>query len=218
MTATTSVVTTPTTTPTTTTPTATAPIATAAAVSTTRERRWTDVFKRWPTLLALVMSADALFGGGERGEVVEGFGEGLLILPLLYLVVAKLERRGATWPVFAIGTVSLTVLRLLDVVSPSVVFVGVAVAALVWSTFGKQVREPGFLKAEAWGTIGFVALGLAGLAVDAELGRYLLAAGWFLHGVWDLVHLRIDKVVAPSFAEWCAVIDIVIAIQLAFIV
>ena len=44
-----------------------------------------------------------------------------------------------------------------------------------------------------------------------ELGRYLVAAGWFLHGVWDLVHLRLDKVVARSYAEWCGVVDILVA-------
>ncbi|MCX4903070.1 hypothetical protein [Streptomyces sp. NBC_00878] len=57
-----------------------------------------------------------------------------------------------------------------------------------------------------------------GLAVDPDLGRCLVAAGWFFHGVWDFVHLRLDKVVARSFAEWCAVVDVLIAVHLLFLV
>jgi Ni/Fe-hydrogenase subunit HybB-like protein len=64
--------------------------------------------------------------------------------------------------------------------------------------------------------LGFGALALAGLAVDPDLGRYLVAAGWFLHGIWDLVHLKLDRVVARSYAEACAVVDLVIAAELAF--
>jgi hypothetical protein len=34
------------------------------------------------------------------------------------------------------------------------------------------------------------------------------------HGVWDFVHLRADKVVARSYAEWCGVLDVLVAAQL----
>ena len=43
-------------------------------------------------------------------------------------------------------------------------------------------------------------------------GRYVVAAGWFGHAAWDLAHLRADKVVSRSFAEWCTVFDILRAI------
>jgi hypothetical protein len=43
-----------------------------------------------------------------------------------------------------------------------------------------------------------------------------VAAGWFLHGVWDFVHLKLDKVVARSYALWCGILDIGIAAELVF--
>ncbi|GAA2793221.1 hypothetical protein [Nonomuraea dietziae] len=43
-----------------------------------------------------------------------------------------------------------------------------------------------------------------------------MAAGWLFHGVWDFVHLKLDKVVARSYAEWCGVFDVLIAAQLVF--
>jgi hypothetical protein len=55
------------------------------------------------------------------------------------------------------------------------------------------------------------------LAVDPELGRWVVAAGWFLHGVWDFVYLRLDKVVARSYAEWRGVLDILIAAGLVLL-
>ncbi|WP_406420191.1 hypothetical protein [Streptomyces sp. NBC_01614] len=54
--------------------------------------------------------------------------------------------------------------------------------------------------------------------MDPDLGRYLVAAGWFCHGVRDFVHLRLDKVVSRTSAEWCGVIDVLVAVQLLFLV
>ncbi|MBA2809621.1 hypothetical protein E0500_020025 [Streptomyces sp. KM273126] len=73
---------------------------------------------------------------------------------------------------------------------------------------------------QAAGALALGALALAGLAVDPELGRHLVAAGWFLHGVWDLAHLLLAPlrgVVARTFAEWCAVVDVLVAVQLVFL-
>jgi hypothetical protein len=44
-----------------------------------------------------------------------------------------------------------------------------------------------------------------------------VAAGWFLHGLWDFVHLRRNAVVSRSYAEWCGVVDILIAVRLVFL-
>jgi hypothetical protein len=198
---------------------ATTPVteATTMSTDTPTTTRWGAVLRRWPTLLALGMTV-ATLGGGDPEEIVQGYGEALFALPILYLVVAKLQRRRASWPVLIIGLTTIVALRLVDVVAPSVVFVAVALAVLVWSVVGDQGDEPGTLRVEALGMIGFVVLTVVGLAVDVELGRYVVAAGWFLHGVWDFVHLRLDKVVARSYAEWCGVIDILVAVQLAFLV
>ena len=64
------------------------------------------------------------------------------------------------------------------------------------------------------GLVLFGGLALIGLSVAPEIARYVLAAGWLGHGVWDLVHLRRDKVVSRSYAEWCGVLDVLIAAEL----
>lgn len=60
--------------------------------------------------------------------------------------------------------------------------------------------------------VGFTAVALTAVSVDPDLGRYIVAAGWFGHAVWDAGHLWADRVVARSFAEWCAVFDVLRAI------
>ena len=186
------------------------------ASTTPARRSLTDRLKdRWPTALALAMSA-ATFGGSESEEAMVGLSEALLLLPLLYLVVAKLRRRQASWPVLVVGITPFIALRALDVIAPAAVFSAVALIVLVWGTIDGQLRRPDPFRVQALGMLGFGTLALAGLVADPDLGRYLVATGWFLHGIWDFVHLKLDKVVARSYAEWCGVLDVVIAAELVF--
>jgi hypothetical protein len=118
--------------------------------------------------------------------------------------------------------VLITALRIMDVVAPATVLVTVGLALLVWSATSRHPHRhpPGsdLRKVQALGMVGFVAMALTAMAVDPDLGRYVVAAGWFLHGVWDFVHLKLDKVVLRSYAEWCGVFDMLVAIQLVFLV
>jgi hypothetical protein len=174
----------------------------------------TALARRWPTWLAIGMSALTL-GAGGSDDGVGGLSEALLLLPLLYLIVGVMQRREASWAVLAVLLATMVALRVQDVVAPSEALVTVALIVLVWGALRGRLHLPLF-RLQVLGMAGFGALALGGLAVDPDLGRYLVAAGWFLHGIWDLLHLRADKVVSRSFAEWCAVIDILIAVQLAF--
>jgi hypothetical protein len=181
---------------------------------TTGRGSWTRwLIQRWPTALALGMTA-LTFGGSESDEGMASLAEVLLLLPLLYLVVAKLRRPQASWPVLAILITPFIALRALDVIAPSAVAAAVALSVLIWGAVDGQLHRPGAFRVQALGMVGFGALALAGLIVDPDLGRYLVATGWFLHGVWDFVHLKLDKVVARSYAEWCGVIDVLIAVEL----
>jgi hypothetical protein len=63
----------------------------------------------------------------------------------------------------------------------------------------------------------FGALAVAGLTIAPDVGRYFVAAGWFAHGLWDVAHYRADAGVARTGAEWCAVVDLLIAAQLVLL-
>ena len=159
---------------------------------------------RWPTWLAIAMAA-VLAPGSTVGELAD-------VLPLLafgYLAAAALQRRRSTW-LLAIGvTAAWAVLRLQDLVDPLAVLIVAALALLLW---GAVRGRRGALLVEAAGMVGFTAVALAAVSVDPNLGRFVVAAGWFGHAAWDFAHLRADRVVSKSFAEWCAVFDVLRAV------
>jgi hypothetical protein len=186
------------------------------ASTTSLRRPWTALLQRWPTALALGTAALTVEDVKSDAWVVT-FAGILPLLPLLYLVVAKLRRRQASWPALAVGFAVVVALGALDVLAPPAGLAAVALVVLVWGALDGQLRRPDPFRVQALGMIGFGALALAGLAVDPDLGRYLVAAGWFLHGIWDFVHLKLDKVVARSYAEWCGVLDVLIAAELVLL-
>ncbi|GAB2979654.1 hypothetical protein GCM10023080_051450 [Streptomyces pseudoechinosporeus] len=176
--------------------------------------------RRWPTALAVALSLPGLIGGGSAdvADTVGGYGDALPLLPLLYVILNQIGKPRWTWPVLGAGLATMVALRALDVVAPSTVFVALALVLLVWGAVRGTPHGPAIFRVQAAGALVFGGLALAGLAVDPDLGRYLVAAGWFFHGVWDFVHMWLDKVVARTFAEWCGVIDVLVAVELLFLV
>ncbi|MGN9914391.1 hypothetical protein ACTMTJ_43355 [Phytohabitans sp. LJ34] len=187
---------------------------TAATIPVPRHRMIRALGRRWPTALGVLTAVVTL--GGDVADQVTGLGETLLFLPWIYLVVARSGRRGLSWPVLIAVFPLSVVLRVLDVPVVAVA-VPLAAAALAWSVIG-HVPRPATVRVQALGMIGFGALALVALAVDTDLGLYLVAAGWLLHGVWDFVHLKLDRAVARSYAEWCGVLDVLTAAYLLLLV
>ncbi|MFJ8635699.1 hypothetical protein [Streptomyces sp. NPDC093568] len=176
--------------------------------------------RRWPTALAVAVVAlnVATSGGQDLAGAVGGYGEVLPLLPLIYLMVHQLGESRFTWPVLGVGLVAVFGLAAQDAVDASAVLVGLAAVLLAWGAVRGTPHGRAAFGIQAAGAVLFCALALAGLAVDPGQGRYLVAAGWFLHGVWDFVHLSRAKVVSGTFAEWCGVIDVLVAVQLLFLV
>ncbi|MBD0840527.1 hypothetical protein [Streptomyces sp. TRM68416] len=176
--------------------------------------------RRRPTALALAAAALNLTASGSEdvADAVGGFGEVLPLLPLIYLTVHQLGTPRATWPVLGAGLTVVFVLPLQSAVAPSTALVALALVLLLWGVLRGTPHGPATFGVQATGAAVFCGLALAGLAVDPDLGRYLVATGWFLHGVWDFVHLWRDRVVARTFAEWCGVVDVLVAAQLLVLV
>ncbi|KON90331.1 hypothetical protein AF332_15790 [Sporosarcina globispora] len=60
----------------------------------------------------------------------------------------------------------------------------------------------------------FGVIALVSLYVDRDTGLILLAAGYLGHTVWDFFHHRTDTIVPRWYAEFCAVLDFLIAMML----
>lgn len=164
--------------------------------------------RRWPTLVALPVGVDSFFGE-ITNTTVSTLADGMLLLPMIYVVVGALQRRWLTWPILLVALPAFVGLKLQNAVDPSIVILAVTLAAAIWGSAHGRHREADF-RLQLGGMVLFGALAVGGQLVDPDLARYLVALGWAGHGVWDVVHLIRDKVVARSFAEWCAVVDFAI--------
>jgi hypothetical protein len=171
-------------------------------------RGWTAALKhRWPTWLAIALAALTV-----GGSTVQSLADVLPMLAWAYLAAAVLQRRQATWVVAVVAVAALVALRLQEWVDPVVAWLVAALALVLWGAVRGQLRRRGALVVEMAGMVGFTAIALAAVSVDPDLGRYIVAAGWFGHAAWDFAHFRADKVVSRSFAEWCAVFDFLRAV------
>lgn len=179
---------------------------TTALPPTTRFRVGPFLLRRWPTALAIALELVSWGIGTVRA------GQILPLLPALYVIVAVLRRRGASWPVLVASFGLLVLLQLQTWVNPTVAILALATAVAVVGLFRSSGRSE--LLVQIGGLILFGGLALVGLIVAPDAARYVLAAGWLGHGIWDLVHLRRDAVVSRSYAEWCGVLDILIAAEL----
>lgn len=96
----------------------------------------------------------------------------------------------------------------------SVVFLISALVFLVLGIVRGQLRKSGGLPLQTIGMLGFGAIGLLALYVKPPLGGYLVAAALIGHAAWDAVHFRLNRVVPRSYAEFCAVVDLVLGVAI----
>ncbi|TDB97152.1 hypothetical protein [Actinomadura sp. 7K534] len=174
--------------------------------------------RRWPTAVALAAAVLVWGGGlGDAADAVSGLGPVVLLLALEYLILNQIGRREASWPVIGGMVAAVFVIELLDVVDLTTVAVAAALVLLVWGAVTGTANRRGSFGIQAAGMLGFGAIALVAMAVDPDLGRYLVAAGWLLHGIWDAAHLKLDRVVSRSYAEACGVLDVAVAAMLLFL-
>ncbi|TNJ64389.1 hypothetical protein FE784_20700 [Paenibacillus hemerocallicola] len=64
---------------------------------------------------------------------------------------------------------------------------------------------------QAIALVFFGVIALVSVYVDRDTGLILLAAGYIGHTIWDIAHFRTGRIVRRGYAEFCAVLDLLIA-------
>jgi hypothetical protein len=177
------------------------------------ERRgWTDVLMhRWPTALGITVAALTAFDLEVDAGSVSSLSALVVLMALVYVGAAALDRRRASWVVFLAAFAVMVVLPLLDPgVAPAVILLVAAPVFVAVGVVGGLLRRPGGLTLQAAGMLGFGAIALTALYADLELGGYLVATGLIGHAAWDAYHYLRNRVVARSYAEFCGVLDLLV--------
>ena len=165
---------------------------------------------RWPTALGLTLAALTVFDLQLDAAAISSLSALVVLMALVYIGAAALNRRRASWAVLLAGLLPLVLIPPTSRVSSSVVLLVAAALFLAVGVARGQLREPGGLTLQAAGVIAFGATALAALFVAPELGAYLVALALLGHAGWDAYHYLRDRVVARSYAEFCAVVDLLV--------
>ena len=163
--------------------------------------RW--LVRRWPTWTAFALVIVTGF------DLDDGRALGFLLIlsPLGYLVPSAVGRRGVTWIAVVAGIAAVVAMRAVGLDET----VGLLVAAVGFAVLGVVRAAPGH-GLQVAGAIGFAVVALLAVHSGHLVGGYLVAAGLIGHAAWDVYHHWRDRVVSRSFAEWCAVVDVLLAV------
>ncbi|MDQ3658904.1 MAG: hypothetical protein M3338_04445 [Actinomycetota bacterium] len=182
-------------------------------------RGWTGFLAhRWPTALGIAVAALTAFGLRIDAEEVSFLSALVVLMPLVYVGAAVVDRRRFAWVVLLVGITLLVLIKVLDLgINLHPAFLVAALAFLALAAARGQLRGPSGVPLQAAGMLVFGASMLVALYVDLDLGGYLVAAGLIGHAAWDAVHYVRNRVVTRSYAEFCAVLDLLVGAAVLFV-
>lgn len=176
-------------------------------------RRWTEVLlHRWPTALGIAVAALAAFDVDDGRE----FATLIVLMALVYLGAAALDRRWSAWAVLLAGLLLAFFIPSTSEVVPSVVLLAAALVFLVLGVARGQLRKRGGLALQTAGMLAFGSTALVALYVDPNLGGKLVAIALIGHAAWDAYHFLRNRVVSRSYAEFCAVVDLLLGAAILY--
>src|SRR5918999_3996200 len=167
---------------------------------TPNRRRWTNVLMhRWPTALGVAVAALAAFDMASGLE----FAALTVLMALVYLGAAALDRRWFAWVVLLAGLPLAFFISPISGVHPSVVLLVAAPVFLVLGVARGQWQRPSGLPLQTAGMLAFGSTVLVALyVVYPDLGGKLVAIAILSHGAWDAYHYLRNRVV-PRYYEEC---------------
>ncbi len=176
--------------------------------------RWAGaLMHRWPTALGIAVAALAAFDAQDGLE----FAELTVLMALVYLGAAALDRRWAAWVVLLAGLPLAFFISSISGIDPSVVLLVAAPVFLVLGVARGQWQRPDGLPLQSAGMLAFGSTALVALYyVYPDLGGKLVGIAILGHAAWDAYHYLRDRVVARSYAEFCAVVDLLLGAAILF--
>jgi hypothetical protein len=171
------------------------------------------LLRRWPTAAAIGLAgltAFGLSGGDELAPILAASG-------LVYLGAAALRKPATAWLVFFGTFVIIAATEVVADVDATWVFLGVAVLFVAYGLLRGAARPTEGLPLQAVAMVAFGAIAAVTLVVNETVGGYLVAAGLLGHAAWDVYHYRANKVVVRSLAEFCFVLDTLLAVAMVIV-
>lgn len=174
-------------------------------------RRWTSFLAhRWPTALGVAVAAVIAFDLQVDAGFVSTLSAFIVVMALVYVGAAALDRRRASWVVLLAGLPFAFFVPPTSEINASVILLIAAAVFLALGVVRGQLREPGDLTLQAAGVLVFGATALVAVYAAPGLGVYLVAFALLGHAAWDAFHYLRDRVVTRSYAEFCGIVDLLL--------
>lgn len=164
----------------------------------------------WPAALGMLVAAGTayrLVDAREVATIVVASG-------LVYLAASVFCRRRAAWIAFAAAFLLITLDKFagLDALPWMLALAG---AALISGLALQRTRPWWSFPLQAGAMLILSLVACAAVQLNTATGGALVAAALLAHAAWDIHHHRLDRVVSRSFAEFCAVLDVLVAAVVA---
>lgn len=171
-------------------------------------RSGTRVTRYWPALAGLAVAALSAYGiasGADVAAVVAASG-------FVYVAAAALGSPAAAWPAFGVSFVLILLERVVPAADPVWTMSGAAVLLAVVGIVRGRLR-PGYgLPLQSAAMLVLAAPALVVAQAQPVLAGLLVAGALLAHAAWDVHHHRTGRVVVRSMAEFCCVLDTVLAV------
>lgn len=152
----------------------------------------------------LMVPAMAIAMFAHRDEYSHRHGTGHHVHPL----IGVLGRRAATWIALAITVDNFT-----DPLAPAPwALLLLPSAYLLFGGVRGHLRDPRQLALQLAGFALYLVLMVVAANAEPRTADWIVAIGFGLHALWDLAYHRANVVAPRWWAEWCGVVDAVIAI------
>jgi hypothetical protein len=176
-----------------------------ANLDTRAGRPW--IFRRWPAIAAIIFAAAlsaALWVGfsdtAQMSQVLTAAG-------FVYLGSAALGSRRAAWPLFGLTFVVIGIGYAVPGLDPTWVLLGGGAVLAVVGLVRGALRPGWGLPLQLLAMTVIAAVAVAVMFIGQPAAGLLVGVGLLAHATWDVVHFRSRRVVMPSMAEFCAVLD-----------
>ncbi|MGW0949305.1 hypothetical protein ACWD4O_43205 [Streptomyces sp. NPDC002623] len=174
-----------------------------------------EVLRHWPTFAASGAAALIVFGMEDGVDLAPALAASAFV----YFGAAALRRASTSWPLFLAACVVIFATELLGGgdVDPTWVLLALAVPLLAYSLRPGSLDAPGGLPLQVAAMVVFGGAAALALGLGGDAAAYLVAGGLLGHAFWDARHHRIDRVVVRPYAEFCLVLDILVAVVIAVV-
>lgn len=177
----------------------------AVSATATTERDAGHGIRWWPTALGVA----AGIGVGLAG----GLAPVILVCAAIYVLAAVTGRPNAAWIGFAASLPLVGVGIALRSELLSLALIGAATLVLIVVGVVRGAWAAPLNRLQLAGVVVFALLAVAVALLGSPVTAGIVAAtGLLLHGAWDIWHHVRRAVVARPYAEFCAALDIVLAI------